>query len=43
MMENPLVVLCIADRNSVEVKWQVPLKRFRASYTLIRDWNGLKK
>jgi hypothetical protein len=27
----------------VEVKWQVPLMRFRAFYTLIRDWNGLRK
>jgi hypothetical protein len=36
-MKNPLVVLCLADRTSVEVKWQVPLARFRAFYTLIQD------
>jgi hypothetical protein len=39
IMENPLVVLCLADRTSVEVEWQVPLMRFRAFYTLVRDWN----
>jgi hypothetical protein len=39
VMENPLVVLCLADRTSVEVEWQVPLMRFRAFYTLVRDWN----
>jgi hypothetical protein len=39
MMENPLVVLCLADRTSVEVEWQVPLMRFMAFYILIQDWN----
>jgi hypothetical protein len=29
MLENPLVVLCLADRTSVEVKWQIPLVRFK--------------
>jgi hypothetical protein len=27
---NPLVVLCLVDRISVEVEWQTPLVRFRA-------------
>jgi hypothetical protein len=35
----PLVVLCLADRTSVEVEWQFPLTRFRAFYTLVRGWN----
>jgi hypothetical protein len=35
MVENPLVMLCLADRTSVEVKWQVPLMRLRAFYTLV--------
>jgi hypothetical protein len=39
MMENPLVVLCLADRTSIEVEWHVPLMRFRAFYTLDREWN----
>jgi hypothetical protein len=30
MVENPLVVLSLADRTSLEVEWQVPLVRFRA-------------
>jgi hypothetical protein len=38
-VENPLVVLCLADRTLVQVEWQVPLARFRAFYTLVRDWN----
>jgi hypothetical protein len=25
-----LVVLCLADRTTVEVEWQVPLMKFRA-------------
>jgi hypothetical protein len=29
MLENPLVVLCLEDRTSVEVKWQIPLVRFK--------------
>jgi hypothetical protein len=37
VVENPLVVLCLADRTLVEVEWQVPLVRFRAFYTLVRD------
>jgi hypothetical protein len=39
VVENPLVVLCLADRTLVEVEWQVPLTRFRAFYALVRDWN----
>jgi hypothetical protein len=39
MIENPLVVLCLTDRTSVEVEWQVPLMRFMAFYILIQDWN----
>jgi hypothetical protein len=39
VVENPLVVLCLVDRTSVEVEWQVPLMRFRAFYTLVQDWN----
>jgi hypothetical protein len=39
VVENPLVVLCLADRTSVEVEWQFPLTRFRAFYTLVRGWN----
>jgi hypothetical protein len=35
-----LVVLCLADGTLVEVKWQVPLVRFRAFYTLVHDWSG---
>jgi hypothetical protein len=35
----PLVVLCLADRTSVEVEWQFPLTRFRAFYTLVHGWN----
>jgi hypothetical protein len=35
VVENPLVVLYIVDRTSVEVEWQVPLARFRAFYTLV--------
>jgi hypothetical protein len=27
MVENPLVVLCLADRILVEVEWQVTLTR----------------
>jgi hypothetical protein len=42
-MENLLVVLCLADRTPVEVEWQTPLTRFRAFYTLVRDWKGLRK
>jgi hypothetical protein len=38
MVENPLVVLCLADRTLVEVGWQVPLMRFMAFYTLVHDW-----
>jgi hypothetical protein len=39
MVENPLVVLCLADRTLVEDEWQVPLMRFRAFYTLVNEWN----
>jgi hypothetical protein len=39
MVENPLVVLCLADKTLVEVEWQVSLMRFRALYTLVQDWN----
>jgi hypothetical protein len=42
MMENLLVVLCLADKTLVDVEWQVPLVRFRAFYTLVRDWNVVK-
>jgi hypothetical protein len=30
MVENLIVVLCLVDRTSVEVEWQVALARFRA-------------
>jgi hypothetical protein len=39
---NPLVVLCLADRTTVEVRWHVPLARFRAFYTLVNEWNVKK-
>jgi hypothetical protein len=35
IMENLLVVLCLADRTLVEIEWQIPLARFRAFYTLV--------
>jgi hypothetical protein len=35
VVENLLVVLCLADRTTVEVEWQVPLAGFRAFYTLV--------
>jgi hypothetical protein len=43
VVENPLVVLCLVDRTLVEVEWQTPLMRFKTFYTLVRDWNGLRK
>jgi hypothetical protein len=39
VVENLLVVLCLADRTPVEVGWQVPLTRFMAFYTLVHEWN----
>jgi hypothetical protein len=39
---NPLVVLCLVDRTPVEVRWHVPLARFRAFYTLVNEWNVKK-
>jgi hypothetical protein len=30
VVEDLLVVLCLADRTPVEVEWQTPLVRFRA-------------
>jgi hypothetical protein len=30
VVENPLVMLCLVDRISIEVEWQTPLVRFRA-------------
>jgi hypothetical protein len=42
VVEDILVVLCLADRTPVEVEWQVPLMRFRAFYTLVQDWNELR-
>jgi hypothetical protein len=39
VVESPLVVLCLADRTSIEVEWQVSLTRFMAFYTLVRDRN----
>jgi hypothetical protein len=30
MVENPLVMLYLVDRTSVEVEWQTPLARFKA-------------
>jgi hypothetical protein len=39
MVENPLVVLCLADRTPVEVGWQVPPVTFMAFYTLVHEWN----
>jgi hypothetical protein len=38
MAENPLVVLCLANRTPVEVEWQVLLVGFMAFYTLLRHW-----
>jgi hypothetical protein len=35
VVENPFVVLYLANRISVEVEWYVPLMRFRAFYTLV--------
>jgi hypothetical protein len=32
-------VICFMDRTSVEVESQIPLVRFRAFYTWVRDWN----
>jgi hypothetical protein len=40
VVEDPLLALCLADRTSVEVKWQDPLTRFRAFYTLVHEWNA---
>jgi hypothetical protein len=34
VVENPLVVLYLADRTLVEVEWQVPLVRFNSSVML---------
>jgi hypothetical protein len=39
VMEHLLVVLCLAGRTLIEVKWQVPLTRFMAFYTLVHEWN----
>jgi hypothetical protein len=38
VLESLLVELSLAAP-PVEVGWQVPLARFRAFYTLVRDWN----
>jgi hypothetical protein len=35
VVENPFVVLYLANRISVEVEWYVPLMRFRAFYALV--------
>jgi hypothetical protein len=35
VVESPLVVLCLADRTTVEAEWQVPIVRFRTFYTLV--------
>ncbi len=32
VVENPLEVLCLADRTLVEVEWQVPLMRLGILY-----------
>jgi hypothetical protein len=32
-------VLCLVDRTTVEVEWQVPLTRFGDFYTLVNEWN----
>jgi hypothetical protein len=37
MMESLLVVLYLVDRTPVEVRWHVPLVRFRAFYTLVHE------
>ncbi len=35
VVENPLVVLCLADRTLVEVEWQVPLVRLGLLYPIV--------
>jgi hypothetical protein len=42
VVENLLVVLCLADRTPIEVGWQVSLVGFRDFYTLIHEWNNLR-
>jgi hypothetical protein len=42
VVEDLLVVLCLADRTLIEVEWQVPLVRIRAFYTLVGDLNELR-
>jgi hypothetical protein len=32
---NPLVVLCLVDRTTIEAEWQVPLVRIRFFYPLL--------
>jgi hypothetical protein len=39
VVENLLVVLCLADRTPIKVEWKVSLTRFRAFYTLVNEWN----
>jgi hypothetical protein len=40
MVESLLVVLCLVDRTTVEVGWQVPLMRFRVFYIPVHEWNA---
>jgi hypothetical protein len=40
MMENPIEVLFLVDRTLVEVKWQIPLVRFRAFMPWFVNGNG---
>jgi hypothetical protein len=43
LVENPLVLLCLADRTLVEVAWQTPLMRFRAFYSLVQELEWFEK
>jgi hypothetical protein len=37
VVENLLVVLCLADRTPIKVEWKVSLTRFTAFYTLVNE------
>jgi hypothetical protein len=39
MVENPLVVLCLAEKTLVEVEWQVQLMRLGLFISLVHEWN----
>jgi hypothetical protein len=42
VVENSLVVLCLADITPVEVEWQVPLVRLGLLISMVHDWNDLR-